>query len=81
METIFDFLSVLLFIAAVSMFFVRFRHENPPLAPYIVISLVCAVGNYLGNNGGGVAAVALLIAASFLLLHLAGEPYRESAGE
>jgi len=77
----FDLLSVLLFIAAVSLFFLRFRHEDPPLAPYILISLICAVGNWLGNHGGGVAAVALLAAASFLLLHLASEPYREDAAK
>jgi len=76
-ETMFDLMSVLLFIATASLFFLRFQHENPPLAPYILISLVCAVGNWLGNNDGGIAAVALLSAASFFLLHLAGEPYRE----
>lgn len=79
METMFDFLSVLLFLATVSLFFLRFRDENPPLAPYILISLVCAVGNWLGNHGGGPAAVALLVAASFLLLHLASEPFREDS--
>ena len=78
METMFDMLSVLLFIAAAGLFFLRFKHEYPPLAPYILISLVCAVGNWLGNHGGGIAAVALLSAASFFLLHLAGEPYREN---
>lgn len=77
METMFDLMSVLLFIATASLFFLRFRYENPPLAPYILISLVCAVGNWLGNNDGGIAAVALLSAASFFLLHLAGEAYRE----
>lgn len=77
METLFDILSVTLFIATAAMFFYRFRSENPPLAPYMLISLVCAVSNWLGNHGGGVAAVALLVAASFYLLHLAGEPYQE----
>lgn len=81
METIFDLFSVLLFIATAGLFFLRFRHEDPPLAPYIVVSLVCAVGNWLGNNGGGVAAMALLIAGSFLTLHLASEAYREKADE
>jgi uncharacterized membrane protein YbjE (DUF340 family) len=76
-ETMFDLMAVLLFIAAASLFFLRFRHENPPLSPYILIALVCAVGNWLGNHGGGAAAFMLLIAASFFLLHLAGEPYRD----
>lgn len=76
METIFDFLSVMLFIAAVSLFFVRFRNEDPPLKPYILISLIAAVGNWLGNNDGGIAAFSLLIAGAFFLLHLASEPFR-----
>lgn len=70
-------MAVGLFIATAGIFFYRFRSENPPLAPYMLISLVCAVANWLGNNGGGVAAVLLLIAGSFYLLHIAGAPYAE----
>lgn len=81
MTTLFDFISVTLFIAAAALFFLRFRHENPPLAPYALVSLVAAVGNWLGNHGGGAAAVALLIGGAFLTLHLASEPYRENREE
>ena len=81
METIFDILSVFLFIATAGLFFLRFRHENPPLAPYLLVALVAAVGNWLGNNGGGLAAVALLIAGSFFTLHLASQPYEEEGEE
>ena len=79
METLYDFMSVVLFIAAASMFFYRFRHEDTPLAPYMLIALVCAVSNWLGNNGGGVGAVLLLVAGAFFLLHLAGAPYAEDS--
>lgn len=81
MASTFDLLSVILFIATAGLFFVRCRHENPPLIPYLLISAVCAVGAWLGNNGGGVAAVALLIAAAFLTLHLASQPYAEDSEE
>lgn len=81
METIFDLLSVMLFVAAAGLYFVRQRHETPPLAPYLLIALVCIVGNWLGNNGGGAPAVGLLIAAAFLTLHLASEPFREDSEE
>lgn len=77
METVFDFLSVALFIATAAMFFHRLRHEDPPLAPYVLIALVCAVSNWLGNHGGGLGAIGLLSAASFYLLQMASEPYRE----
>ncbi len=81
METIFDILAVCLFIATAGLFILRLRHETPPFGPYLLIALVCAVGKWLGNNGGGPAAVGILIAGSFLLLHLASEPYRDDAEE
>lgn len=77
METLYDLMAVTLFIATAGIFFYRYRSENPPLGPYMLISLVCAVANWLGNNGGGVGAVLLLIAASFYLLHIASAPYAE----
>lgn len=70
-----------MFVATAGLFIVRFRHEEPSIAPYILIASVAAVGNWLGNNGGGPAAVALLIAGSFLTLHLASQPYREDPEE
>ncbi len=81
METIFDILAALLFSATAGLFFLRLRHETPPITPYALVGFVGIVGNWLGNNGGGVAAVALLIAGAFLTLHLASEPYREPREE
>lgn len=79
METLYDLMSVLLFIATAGIFFYRFRNENPPLAPYMLISLVCAVSNWIGNHGGGISAVLLLVAGSFYLLHIAGAPFAEES--
>lgn len=81
METLFDLMAVALFVATAGIFFYRYKHENPPLAPYMLISLVCAVSNWLGNNGGGVGAVLLLIAGSFYLMHVAGEPFADESEE
>ncbi len=81
METIFDILAALLFSATAGLFFVRQRHETPPMTPYALVGFVGIVGNWLGNHGGGIAAVALLIAGAFLTLHLASEPYREPREE
>jgi hypothetical protein len=77
METLYDLMAVTLFIATAGIFFYRYKSENPPLAPYMLISLDCAVSNWLGNNGGGVGAVLLLIAGSFYLLHIASAPFAE----
>lgn len=79
METLYDLMSVSLFIATAGIFFYRFRSENPPLAPYMLISLVCAVSNWIGNNGGGISAVLLLVAGSFYLLHIAGAPFADES--
>jgi hypothetical protein len=75
MTTMFDLFSMALFIATAGMFFLRLRHEDPPLAPYVAIALACAVGNWLGNEEIAALAVALLISGAFLLLHLASQPY------
>ena len=78
MLTIYDILSLLLVSGCACLFLLRMRHEKPRYPAYIVIFLVCSVGAWLGNNGGGVAAVAILISAYFFLLHLASEPYAEN---
>ncbi len=77
METTFDFLAVALFIATAGLFFHRLRHEDPALAPYMLICLVCAVSNWLGNHGGGAGAIAMLVAGSFFLLQLASAPFAD----
>ena len=77
MSTFFDLYAVGLFVACASIFFLRYRHENPPMFPYLVICLACAIGNWLGNLNISLAAVVILGAASFLLLQITSTPYRE----
>ena len=68
MISVFDIYSISLLLAAMSVFLYRFMRQDPPITPYLVIACVCAVGNWLGEIGGGWAAMALLVAASFLFL-------------
>ena len=68
MVTIFDLYSIGLLIVSLTMFVIRYMREEPPVTPYLVIASTCAVGNYLGDSGGGVGALMLLVAASFLFL-------------
>lgn len=77
MASVFDILALALFIGAAGMFVIRVRHEDPPLTPFALIFVVSAVGNWLGEHGGGGAAICLLIAGAFLLLHVASVPYPE----
>jgi len=78
METPFDFLSVLLFCAVVATFFWRFQRENPPLAPYISICLLCAGANWFGNNAATPVAIALLILGTLGTIQLAKAPFGET---
>lgn len=71
----FDIYAMALFIASASIFFVRMRHEDPPLFPYLLISVSCAMSNWLGENGFGLVAIAILGSASFLLLHITSQSY------
>lgn len=68
MITIFDIYSLLLLIASMSLFVYRYTKQNPPVYPYLIIACTCLVANWLGDTGGGLFALALLVAASFSFL-------------
>lgn len=76
MVSFFDVFSLGLLVASLSVFFIRYVKQDPPIMPYLLIACVCAVGNWLGDSGGGDAALMLLISASFLFLALVLTPYR-----
>jgi hypothetical protein len=77
MISVFDIYSVSLLLISLTVFVIRFIRQDPPIMPYLVIALVCAVGNWLGDLGGGWAAMSLLVAASFLFLSLLLHPMRQ----
>lgn len=68
MFTVFDVFSLLLLVASMTLFVRRYMRQNPPVYPYLIIALTCLVANWLGDAGGGVFALTLLIAASFSFL-------------
>lgn len=68
MESIFDFYSFTLMLVSIGLFVVRYIRDNPPVYPYLIIACTCFVGNTLGDAGGGIFAMALLVAASFSFL-------------
>lgn len=77
MITVFDVYSVSLLLISLTVFVIRYVRQDPPIMPYLVIACVCGVGNWLGDKGGGWAAMSLLVAASFLFLGCLLAPYRE----
>jgi hypothetical protein len=80
MDTIYDFVSVLLFIAAAAGFFHRLRRVDEPLAPYMLISLAAAVANWLGEHGAEIGAILLLAGGAAFLTHLLRAPYSGEDG-
>ena len=56
METVFDFITVAIFIAIVGMFIQFSRKEDQNISAYIWPSIGCALGNYFGNEGFDLAA-------------------------
>ncbi|HRX40181.1 MAG: hypothetical protein R3C54_05240 [Parvularculaceae bacterium] len=81
MESMFDLLAAALFTATVGMFFLRLRHEDPPLSPYILILLASVASNWLGEHHWPAFAIGMLIAGAFLLLHIASLPYPEESDD
>lgn len=68
MISVFDVYSLVLLIASMSLFVHRYVKQNPPVYPYLIIACTCLVANWLGDLGGGVFALALLVSASFSFL-------------
>lgn len=77
MTSMFDFAATGLFVAAACLFLYRLQNENPPLSPYLAIVGTCALANWTGDNGAVYPALALLVAAGFLMVHLASQPFDE----
>lgn len=68
MFTIFDVYSLVLLLASMALFVRRYMTQDPPVYPYLIIACTCLVANWLGEAGGGVFALVMLVAASFSFL-------------
>ena len=66
METIYDWVSLAIFAGLIVLFLQRSTSENADkdvsLLYYLAAGVGCAAGNYFGNHGQQVIAVALLVA-------------------
>ena len=68
MFTIFDGYSLALLLLSMGLFVKRYMTQDPPVYPYLIIASTCLVANWLGEAGGGLFAMGLLVAASFSFL-------------
>lgn len=68
--------SAALLIVSLVLFIARYRRQDPPILPYIIIACVCAVSNWLIGAGVWWGAAALLFAASFLFIACLMSPDR-----
>lgn len=68
MSTIFDFVTVLIFLGIVVLFFQFSKKEDQDILAYIWPCVGCALGNYFGNKGfdlGGWTFIALTLVYVF----------------
>ena len=75
MQTVFDWVTVAIFMAAAGTFFYRSQREWPPLYKYLAISIGCAIANQLGNLGFAVPALVMIGALIAALVWLGSRPY------
>lgn len=64
METVYDWVTVLIFAGLITLFLQRSSMDDPPdtIWHYMPPAIGCAVANYLGNEGMTVFAIATIVA-------------------
>lgn len=64
MQTIYDWLSLIIFAGLIPLFLQRSAQDNPPdkIWHYLPPTVGCAVANYVGNEGQGILAFVILAA-------------------
>lgn len=64
METVYDWVTVLIFAGLITLFLQRSSMDDPPdtIWHYMPPAIGCAVANYLGNEGMTVFAIAMIVA-------------------
>ena len=81
MFTVFDAYSLILLLLSMGLFVKRYLTQDPPVYPYLIIACTCLVANWLGDAGGGLFALTLLVAASFSFLGCFLYPSWRSMGD
>ena len=65
MSTIYDWVTVLIFIGLLALYFLRQDRTDVPIARYMIAAAGCALANYLGNENHALAAVTIIAATLY----------------
>ena len=71
METVYDWVTVAVFVGLAVLFLQRSSEEEPRdrIYHYVPPAVGCAVSNYLGNEGYMIPAVAVIVAVMAYIFH------------
>lgn len=65
MSTVYDWVTVLIFIGLLALYFLRQERTDVPIARYMAAAAGCAFANYLGNENFQLAAWAVIAATLY----------------
>ena len=75
MQTVFDWVTVAIFIATAGTFFYRTQREWPPLYKYLAVSVGCMIANQVGNLGYVIPALLMIGVLIAALIWLGSRPF------
>ena len=75
MQTVFDWVTVAIFIATAGTFFYRTQREWPPLHRYLAVAVGCMIANQLGNLGYAVPALLMIGTLIAAVIWLGSRPF------
>ena len=81
MSTVFDVYAIVLLLASLSIFVMRYVRSEPPFLPYLLIACTCGAGNWIGEEISTFAGLVMLISASFLFLSCLIYPHVRKMGQ
>lgn len=65
MSTVYDWVTVLVFISLLALYFLRLERRDVPLSRYVGAAAGCAAANYLGNHDYHVIAFGVIAATLY----------------
>jgi len=80
MSTVYDWVTVLIFIGLLALYFLRQDREDVPLARYLIAATGCALANFLGNDNYHIGAIGIIAATLYFTWHFILNPSQKGHG-